>query len=94
MAKIPDPLPVGICRTVQFNNAYQRLRNRPEERKHAFTAHIGIAGKSYARNFRIEKYGEEAAFAMAVAWRREMVKQLTPLSPLKSKVGTPGRRRS
>lgn len=87
---IPDPLPVGICRTVQFNNRYQRLRNWPEDRHPAFTAHIGIAGKSYARNFRIEKYGEVEAFALAVSWRQEMEKRLLPFSPLKTKVGKPG----
>lgn len=95
MAKgIPDPLPVGICRTVQFNNRYQRLRNWPEDQHPAFTAHIGIAGKSYARNFRIDKYGEETAFTMAVVWRREMEKKLKAFSPLASKVGTVGKRRA
>jgi hypothetical protein len=85
---ISDPLPVGICRTVQFNNRYQRLRNWPEDRHPAFTAHIGIAGKSYSRNFRIDKFGEETAFTMAITWRREMEKRLKQFSPLRAKVGT------
>ena len=90
---IPNPLPVGVSRTVQYNNRYQRARNFPEDQHPAFSAHIGIAGKSYARNFRIDRYGEEAAFAMAVAWRIEMEKTGTELTRWKAKIGVPGVRR-
>lgn len=91
---IPNPLPVGISRTVQYNNRYQRERNFPEDRHAAFSAHIGIAGKSYAKNFRIDRYGEETAFAMAVAWRKEMEVSGAELTRWKSKIGVPGIRRA
>ena len=90
---IPDPLPVGISRSVQYNNRYQRLRDWPEDRHYIFSAHIGIQGKSYAKNFRIERYGEEQAFQMALAWRKEMEASVGKLSQWQGKVGVPGKRR-
>jgi len=90
---IPDPLPVGISRSVQFNNGYQRRRNFAEDRHLAFSAHIGVAGKSYAKHFRIDHFGEEQAFLMASAWRREMEESAGKLSKWKGKGGVPGKRR-
>lgn len=74
----PDTLPVGISRTVQYNNRYQRERDLPEDRHPAFTAHIGFQGACWAKNFRIDQFeSEEAAFDAAVKWRADMVRKIT-----------------
>lgn len=85
---------MGICRTVQCNNRYQRHRDLPEDRHPAFSAHIEIAGKSYARIFRIDVHGKEVALAMAIAWRKEMERHATNLTKWQAKIGVPGKRRS
>ena len=90
---IPDPLPVGVSRSVQYNSRNQRLRNLPEDRHHAFSAHIGIQGKSYAKHFWIARLGEEQAFQMALAWRKTMEASVGKLSKWQGKVGVPGKRR-
>ena len=82
-----------MCRTVQYNNRYQRHRDLPEDRHPAFSAHIGIAGKSYAKNFRIDVHGREVAFAMAIAWRKEMERYAPNLTKWQAKIGVPGKRR-
>lgn len=62
-------LPVGVCRSIQYNNRYQRLRNWPEDRHRYFTANIGFKGKSYAANFSIERLGLNEALNRAIRWR-------------------------
>lgn len=64
-------LPVGVCRTIQYNNRYQRRRNWPEDRHPYFSAHIGFKGISYAANFSIERLGRKKALSRAINWRRK-----------------------
>lgn len=92
-------LPVGISRTVQYNNRYQRERDLPEDRHPAFTAHVGFRGESWAKNFRFSVYGSEsAAFEAAVKWRALMVQMLgravRPPARMHGHFNKPGRRRS
>ena len=91
MSEIPNHLPVGISRTVQYNNAYQRKRDWPEDRHECFNSNIGIDGVSYARNFRIGLLGEKAAYANAVAWRKSMEARV---SNPHGKLNIPGKRRT
>lgn len=93
MSEIPNPLPVGISRTVQHNNAYQRERNLPEDRNECFSAHIGIDGVGYAKNFRIGLLGERVAYAYAVAWRKSMEAKAKANKP-HGKLNMPGKRRA
>lgn len=96
---IPDPLPVGISRTVQYNNRSQRLRDLPEDRHPAFSAHIGFRGTSWSRNFRLDRHAsEQAAFDAAIKWRVMMVQVLgravRPPNRHHGKFNKPGVRRS
>jgi hypothetical protein len=91
---IPKILPVGISRVWLKSGASPK-----KPRREFFNANIAILGHPRAKHFSVDKYGEEAAYHLAQAWRHEQMSCLHELlakagKKPHAKIGVPGKRKT